>query len=86
MLNARVGIEMRTEGRPTPAIKVGRGVRLLRMEEGARMVSQRGGGGGVWQVLEPDRTPWTLVIVLHEEVVNQFPGMAYYGGVFSRRS
>jgi hypothetical protein len=36
-------------------------------------------------VLKPDRTPWTLVIVLHEEVVNQFPGMAYYGGVFSGR-
>jgi hypothetical protein len=34
-------------------------------------------------VLEPDRTPWTLMIVLHKEAVNQFPRMAYYGGVFS---
>jgi hypothetical protein len=25
------------------------------------------------------------VIVLHEEAVNQFPEMAYYGGVFSGR-
>jgi hypothetical protein len=25
------------------------------------------------------------VIVLHEEAVNQYLGMAYYGGVFSRR-
>jgi hypothetical protein len=27
--------------------------------------------------------PRILVIVLYEEAVNQFPGMAYYGGVFS---
>jgi hypothetical protein len=34
-------------------------------------------------VLEPDQTPQTLVIVLHEETINQFPRMADYGGVFS---
>jgi hypothetical protein len=34
-------------------------------------------------VLEPDQTPQTLVIVLHEEAINQFLGMAYFGGVFS---
>jgi hypothetical protein len=39
--------------------------------------------GNVCRVLEPDRTPRTLVFVIHEEVVNQFPGMAYFGGVFS---
>jgi hypothetical protein len=34
-------------------------------------------------VLEPDRNPCTLVVIIHEEAVNQFPGMAYFGGVFS---
>jgi hypothetical protein len=48
--------------------------------EGGRVAS-----GRAWQVLEPNRAPRTLVIIIHEEVVNQFPGMAYYGGVFSGR-
>jgi hypothetical protein len=43
----------------------------------------RTGGGGARQVLEPDRSPRTLVIIVHKEGVNQFPWMAYYGGVFS---
>jgi hypothetical protein len=30
-----------------------------------------------------DRTARTIVFVLHEETVNQFPGMAFYGGVFT---
>jgi hypothetical protein len=30
-----------------------------------------------------DRTTRTIVFVLHEETVNQFPGMAFYGGVFT---
>jgi hypothetical protein len=34
-------------------------------------------------VLDPDRTLRTLVLVLHEEPIEQYPGMAYYGGVFS---
>ena len=28
-------------------------------------------------VLEPNRNPWTLVVIIHEEAVNQFLGMAY---------
>jgi hypothetical protein len=35
------------------------------------------------QVLEVDRNPRTLVVIIHEEEVNHFPGMAYFGGVFS---
>jgi hypothetical protein len=35
------------------------------------------------RVLEPDRNPHILVVIIHEEAVNQFPGMAYFGGVFS---
>jgi hypothetical protein len=84
MSNARVGMEMKTEGWPACATRVGGGAYLPKMEEGARMVSQHGGGGSARQVLELDRMPRTLVIVLHEEADNQFPGMAYYGGVFSR--
>jgi hypothetical protein len=30
-----------------------------------------------------DRTTRTIVFVLHDETVNQFPGMAFYGGVFT---
>jgi hypothetical protein len=30
-----------------------------------------------------DRTARTIVFVLHEETVNQFPGMVFYGGVFT---
>jgi hypothetical protein len=36
-------------------------------------------------VLELDRNPWTLVVIIHEEAINQFPRMAYFGGVFSCR-
>ena len=51
-----------------------------------------GNMAGVWrgakegvpqQVLKVDRNPWTLVVIVHEEEVNHFPGMAYFGGVFS---
>jgi hypothetical protein len=34
------------------------------------------------RVWERDRTPHTLVLVLHEEAVNHHPGMAYFGGIF----
>jgi hypothetical protein len=61
------------------------GTRLPREEGGGRPIGQQEGGGSAWQVLEPDQTPRTLVIVLHEEAVNQYTGMAYYGGVFNRR-
>jgi hypothetical protein len=36
-------------------------------------------------VLDPDRNPRTLVVIIHEEAINQFPRMAYFGGVFSGR-
>jgi hypothetical protein len=41
-----------------------------RLGEGMRQPNTNGGDGGARQVLEPDRMPWTLVIVLHEEAVN----------------
>jgi hypothetical protein len=40
-------------------------------------------GGGTRWVLEPDRNLWTLVVIIHEETINQFLGMASFGGVFS---
>jgi hypothetical protein len=40
--------------------------------------------GNPRRVLEPDRNPRTLVVIIHEEAINQFLGMAYYGGVLSR--
>jgi hypothetical protein len=30
-----------------------------------------------------DRTPHTIMFILHEEDVNQFPMMAFFGGMFS---
>jgi hypothetical protein len=36
------------------------------------------------QVLDVgDRTARTILFVLHEEIVNQYPGMAFYGGIFT---
>jgi hypothetical protein len=32
--------------------------------------------GNPRQVLDPDRTPRTLVMIIHEEEINQFPRMA----------
>lgn len=34
------------------------------------------------RVLDPDRHPWTVVVIIHEEAISQFLGMAYFGGVF----
>ena len=34
---------------------------------------------------EPDRTPCTLVLVLHEEPMNHHHGMAYFGRIFGDR-
>jgi hypothetical protein len=48
--------------------------------EGGRVSS-----GHARQVLELDRAPRTLVIIIDDEAVNQFPEMAYYSGVFSGR-
>jgi hypothetical protein len=58
----------------------------------APVARRRGGGqsgqnnveeGNTRQVLDPDRNPWTLVVIIHEEAINQFSGMVYFGGVFS---
>jgi hypothetical protein len=48
-------------------------------------VAAQGSGGreNVWRVVDPDRNPRTLVVIIHEEVVNRFPRMAYFGRVFS---
>jgi hypothetical protein len=44
---------------------------------------REGGRLSVGRVLDVgDRTTWTIVFVLHEEIVNQYHGMAFYGGVF----
>jgi hypothetical protein len=44
-------------------------------------------GGGerenVHRVLDPNRNPRTLVVIIHKEAINQFPWMAYFGRVFS---
>jgi hypothetical protein len=76
MANVRRGFEVELGSQVAPARKHG---------EGMRQPNTNGGDGGARQVLEPDRTPRTLVIVLHKEAINQFPRMAYYGGVFSGR-
>jgi hypothetical protein len=39
--------------------------------------------GSFRQVLDPNRNPRTMVMIIHKEAINQFPGMAYYGGIFS---
>ena len=74
MLNARVIFG--SEGR----VHVGRSI-----SGGGNMVGVRWGAeeGGPRQVLEANRNPQTLVVIIHEEEVNHFPGMAYLGGVFS---
>jgi hypothetical protein len=41
------------------------------------------GEGSFRRVLDPDRNPHTMVVIIHEEAINQYPGMAYYGGIFS---
>jgi hypothetical protein len=60
------------------------------MERGGGSASGRtgvpmrdGGRPSSGQVLDVgDRTARTIVFVLHEEIVNQYLGMAFYGGVF----
>ena len=74
MANARRGFEVELGGQVAPSRRHG---------EGMRQPNTNRGDGGAWQVLEPDWMPQTLVIVLYEEAINQFPRMAYYGGVFS---
>jgi hypothetical protein len=54
-------------------------------DNGRERVAAQGSGGreNVRRVVDPNRNPRTLVVIIHEEAVNQFPGMAYFGGVFS---
>jgi hypothetical protein len=40
-------------------------------------------GGNIRQVLDPDRNSQILILLIHEEAINQFTGMAYFGRVFS---
>jgi hypothetical protein len=74
MSNARVAFESEVGGSSVPRTRTIGDVPTVPygVEEGS---SRR--------VLEPDRNPWTLVVIIHEEAINQFPGMAYFGGVFS---
>jgi hypothetical protein len=45
---------------------------------------REGGRPSTGRVLDVgDRTARTIVFVFHEEIVNQYPGMAFYGGMFS---
>jgi hypothetical protein len=73
MSNARVVFEMEAEGRAN------------QMAESKRERASRGNGEreNVQRVLDPDRNSRTLVVIIHEEAVNQFPGRAYFGGVFN---
>ena len=70
--------------------------RVIFGSEGREYMGQSTNGGGDmegvrWrveegvpqQVLEADRNSQTLVAIVHEEEVNHFLGMAYFGGVFS---
>jgi hypothetical protein len=59
--NARLEFEMGSSGQASLSVRV---------EEGLRLPSNCGEEGGTRQVLEPDQTPWTLVIVLHKEAIN----------------
>jgi hypothetical protein len=74
MSNAMVVFEMEAEGCANQMAE-------FRRERGA----PRGGEEGetVRQVLDPNRNPRMLVVIIHEEAINQFPRMAYFGGVFS---
>jgi hypothetical protein len=73
MSTARVVFEMEAEGRSNQ-------IAVSERERASRGSGER---ESVRRVLDPDRNPRMLVVIIHEEVVNQFPGMAYFGGVFS---
>jgi hypothetical protein len=72
MSNTRVVFEMEAEGQANQIEKTKK-----------ERVAPRGGGKreNVHQVLDLDRNPRMLVVTIHEEAINQFPGMAYFGGV-----
>jgi hypothetical protein len=74
MSNARVHFEMNV-GRRTVPTTIGGGEVPAVQYIGEERSSRR--------VLNMDRTLCTLVLEVHEEVVNQYSGMAYFGGIFS---
>jgi hypothetical protein len=74
MSNVRVAFESGVGGLAVPKARIGRVGPAMR---------DNAEGGDSRRVLEPDRNPWTLVVIIHEEAINQFPGMAYFGGIFS---
>jgi hypothetical protein len=54
------------------------------MSRQSEVPMREGGRPSSGRVLDVgDRTTRIIVFVLHEETLNQFPGMAFYGGVFS---
>jgi hypothetical protein len=61
MSNARVQFEMGAERRAAPAERGGREVPIAPFN---------GEGKSSRRVLDPDRTPWTLILFIHEEVVS----------------
>ena len=74
MSNAQVLFEIEAEGQANQMA-----------ENKTEKVAPHGGAKreNVCRVLDPDRNPRTLVVIIHEEAINQFPGMAYFGGVFN---
>jgi hypothetical protein len=60
MSNARVLLEMRADGEAVPTGRGGRGMAALRFAEE---------GNSRW-VLEPDRNPHTMVVIIYEEAIN----------------
>jgi hypothetical protein len=74
MSNARVQFEMSAGRHAVPTARGGGEVQTVQFN---------GEGKSFCWVLEPDWTPHTLVLIIHEEVVNQHPRMAYCGGIFS---
>jgi hypothetical protein len=61
MSNVRVAFESGVAGRATPVIRGGGGVPSLQYDVE---------GGDSRRVLEPDKNPRTLVVIIHEEEVN----------------
>jgi hypothetical protein len=75
MSNVRVHYKMATRGQAAPIRRGGGG-------EDAPLVQGNGEGRSSRRAWEPDWAPRTLVLVLHEEVVNHHPDMAYFSGIF----
>jgi hypothetical protein len=80
MLSAWFGIGGEEEVSPGRILMERDGVPTSRQ---TTILMWEGGGPSFGQVLDVgDSTARTIVFVLHEETVNQYPGMAFYGGIF----